>query len=259
MPVAPASWVTRSVTRPLRLPDGPVITVGGSTFGGSGKTRVALAVAEAIGGVLVGHAYRAHPGRARWVSPEDALEDVGDEAIVCARRVPTVVAPSRQEAVDLAATRRLPIVIDGPLQVAPVRATLSLLAVDADAPWGGGDLRAPRRVLEEATDAVVPVPATTHGIESLQHAPFGLFTALARPGRLLKALPRAPRSVVHVPDHGPNGRVMLDERGIDAWVATPKCAIHLRRRAAPTLPVVELDDRFELPADVVRLLLTCVP
>ena len=33
---------------------------------------------------LVGHAYRATPGRARVVAPDDALHEVGDEALVAA-------------------------------------------------------------------------------------------------------------------------------------------------------------------------------
>ncbi len=260
LPVAPAAWVNRSVARPLRLPSVPVVTVGGATFGGSGKTRLALAVAEHLGAVLVGHAYRAHPGRARFVSPNDPLEEVGDEALVCARRVETVVAETRQAAVDLAATRGRPIVIDGPLQTKPVRATVSLLAVDAEQPWGGGDLRAPRRVLLEAADAVVPIAAAAEGIESLQNTPFGLFTALARPDRLLRSLPRPPARIVRVPDHGPSDRSVptLLEEGIEAWVATPKCAIHLER-LRPRRPIVVLEDRVALPAEVLRLLLTCVP
>ena len=60
-------------TRPVRVPDGVrTVTVGGATLGGSGKTRIAIAIARALASrgervVLVGHAYRARPVFARFV------------------------------------------------------------------------------------------------------------------------------------------------------------------------------------------------
>ena len=264
MPFAPAALVPLPLARPLRLPTVPVVTVGGTTFGGSGKTRLALAVARELGAVLVGHAHRARPLHARRVKQTDLLEVVGDEALVCARSYegPVIVAPTRQAAVDLAATYGRPIVIDGPLQTRPRRAALSLLAVDPERPWSGGDQRASRARLLAATDLVVDVETTLEGIEVLQNTPFGLFTALARPGRLVRALAAKglfPRVVASAPDHG--GLVQLPEAPIECWLATPKCAIHLEA-LGPRMPIVELVDRFVLPESIrqrVVSLLTWAP
>jgi tetraacyldisaccharide 4'-kinase len=152
------------------------VAVGGATLGGSGKTPLAIACALALAAsgarvALVGHAYRARARRARVVRPEDAVVEVGDEALLAAREhagddggARVVVAPSRAEAVDHVAGWADVLVFDGVAQMSPRRASLALLAVDANEPWGAaearpprGDLLAPRRRLVAACDAVVPV------------------------------------------------------------------------------------------------------
>lgn len=284
-----AGFAARAIARPLTIPRGVrVVTVGGATLGGSGKTRVALAVSHALvqrGArvALVGHAYRARPSCARVVERDDALEDVGDEALICARALGdagrVVVARTRQAAVDFAASlggvsRVDVIVIDGPLQLAPLRASLALLAVDAHAPWGAdalppaGDLRAPRAALLAHADLVVPVDATPRAaildgvrleLASLAGVPaagrrIGLFTALARPARLEHALRRAGLDlpiVVGAPDHGPLTPALvrrLRAAEVDLWLATDKCALHL----APVVgerAIAFLDGTCELPVE----------
>jgi tetraacyldisaccharide-1-P 4'-kinase len=225
-------------TRPVRVPAGiRTVTVGGLTLGGSGKTRVAIAIAKTLARqgervVLVGHAYRAGPRVARFVSPHDALAEVGDEALVCARALDgiakVVVAPSRQEAVDHAASSASVLVFDGPLQLRPEKATFSVLAVDA------GDA-APHRSLVTHADEVVAVDARPpdEDLRRLAGVQFGLFTAIARPRRLVDALRREgvpPALVVEAQDHGPvtrSARRILAEAAVELWVATPKCAVHL--------------------------------
>jgi tetraacyldisaccharide 4'-kinase len=169
-----ARGAVRGLARPLAW-QAPlrVVCIGGATLGGSGKTPLAVAcVAElAAAGVraaLVGHAYRARPGRARVVSPDDSLAEVGDEALLAAQclagRAAVVVGASRREAMALAAEGSTVLVVDGVAQTTPIRAHLSLLAVDPALPWGRtgampprGDLRAPRAALLGACDAVVPI------------------------------------------------------------------------------------------------------
>src|SRR5580700_9814061 len=136
----------RRVVRSLEVPRGVrVVAVGGATLGGSGKTPLAIACARELAAcgarvALVGHAYRARPGRARRALPDDGLAEVGDEALLAARslgsEVPVVVAPSRSLAVAEAARQADVLVLDGVLQIAPVRAALALLAVAAVEPWG---------------------------------------------------------------------------------------------------------------------------
>lgn len=291
--------LARGIARPLDVPAGlSVITVGGATLGGSGKTRVATAVtrtlAEAgVNVVLVGHAYRAAPGSARVV-PHDGdarllLGTVGDEALASARELGVtarvVVGPSRQAALDHAVRlTRSPdvVVIDGPLQLAPRRARLALLAVDAEAPWGAGalppagDLRAPREALLAAADLVVPVDATPAeailgerrvSLASLRDRRVGLFTALARPERLVRALARAglePATTVHVPDHGPLDDVTasrLRAAPVDLWLATTKCGAHLVAAGLErTLQIARIPAGCALPGELeARLRALCEP
>lgn len=295
-----APFAAKAIARPLRIPrdlERSVVTVGGATIGGSGKTRVALACARELAAtraqvVLVGHAYRARRLReAIVVSPTDHLEHAGDEALTCARaladlpNVRVVVGPSRQAAVDLAASLRPKvdaIVIDGPLQLAPVRSSLALLAVDAHEPWGAGevlpagDLRAPRAALLANADHVVHVDATPHHARvggdvlsldvlasMLRGRRVGLFTAIARPARLTRALERAGIALdvtVRAPDHGPiDVRLAraLDSARADVWLATAKCAAHLasaapRFRSASGPELVILDGTLVLPTAIRR-------
>jgi tetraacyldisaccharide 4'-kinase len=152
-----------------------VIAVGGATLGGSGKTPLAIACAAALaagGGrvALVGHAYRAAPGRPRVVSPDDDVRVVGDEALLAARalaplggRAVVVIATTRQAALDRALEDASILVLDGVAQATPRRASVALLSVDEADPWGAahcpprGDLRAPVASLLRATDHVVAV------------------------------------------------------------------------------------------------------
>ena len=286
----------RAVARPLRVPVNAdasrpfIVTVGGATLGGSGKTRVAIACARELAAcgarvALIGHAYRASIRRARVVLVSDTLEDVGDEALLCARALAgvanacVIVGPSRQAAVDHAASLAPVVdalVIDGPLQLAPVRSSLALLALDAKSPWGAGalppagDLRAPRAALLAAADQVIEVDATPGGarldgrpVRLVDLAPpgsglrIGLFTALARPERLESALlgvGLVPEVVVRAPDHGPitsSVERRLERAGVDLWLATGKCALHLEGLEGG-LRVAILDGRLTLPPAVVR-------
>jgi tetraacyldisaccharide 4'-kinase len=290
---------SRAVERPLRIPAGSdgrprviTVTVGGATLGGSGKTRVAVACARELAAhgsavVLIGHAYRASIARACVVVPDDALAHVGDEALVCARALAgvarVVVGPTRQAAMDLAMSLRAgvdAVVLDGPLQLTPVKASLAVLAVDAHAPWGAralppaGDLRAPREALLAAADYVVEVDATPAAAHlasgrTLELAAFaasraglrlGLFTALGRPARLERALVAVglcPAVVIRAPDHGPLTAALartMAQAPVDLWLATEKCALHLEP-LRPSLPVAILDGRVDLPPSLTRALL----
>lgn len=268
---AAARIAARGIARPARVPEGiRTVAVGGATLGGSGKTRVAIAIAGELAQrgasvVLVGHAYRASPRRARVVAAHDAMAEVGDEALVAAAALGSsarvVVAPSRAAAIELAARldpRPDVLVLDGPLQLAPVRASLSVLAVDAFEPWGSGavfpagNLRARREDLLTNADVVVPVDPLPRDADRLRGRAVGLFTAVARPGRLVAALARAAIfPVVHVasPDHGPAGTAELEALArtpVDLWAATPKCALHLRG-AALSAPLAVLDGSVPVP------------
>jgi tetraacyldisaccharide 4'-kinase len=281
-----------SVVRELRL--GPATRV--VAVGGSGKTPVALActleLARRTDVVLVGHAYGAWPGRARLVRPDDEVAAVGDEALACARaldragarRARVVVAPRRQDAVAFAERLANFIVLDGVAQTSPRRADLALLALDAASPWGrgrvppSGDLRAPRGALLAACDRTVVVgdePGADVrvlsrgalleddrrlGWRELADGRIGLFTAIARPWRIVHLLARQgilPVAELHGGDHrAPAGLLdrvcrLMREKDVHLWLATPKCVTHLEELARRGIPVGVLDDA-SLPSDDFR-------
>jgi tetraacyldisaccharide 4'-kinase len=283
---------SRSVARPLDVPAGVrVVAVGGATLGGSGKTPLAVGCARCLAGkgarvAFVGHAYRARPGRARAVSAADPLDEVGDEALLAARMleahgVRVFVGPSRRAAVALAARGADVLVLDGVLQTRPARAWLSLLAVDADEPWGRaravppcGDLRAPVAALLATTDQVVRVgeaPAdayiVSHGArvgrellswDELRRLCVGLVCALARPDRVIRFLSRRgvrPVVIARALDHSAlaaEGRREL-EAPVDLWLASAKCALHVAgapRRA----PLATIDHDLVLGPALTALL-----
>jgi tetraacyldisaccharide 4'-kinase len=267
-----AAWgevASRAVVRPARVPGHVrVVTVGGATLGGSGKTPLAIACARELARqgarvVLVGHAYRASPGRARVVSGLDSVREVGDEALVAAcalepHGVDVVVAPSRGAAVELGARVADVLVLDGTLQLSPRRATLALLAVDAEEPWGRaaavpprGDLRAPVAALLAAADVLVRVGDDSPDVsvrsagafldgallpwETLRPLRVGLASALARPRRLLRFLARrgvVPCATALGGDHAPIPARALHGR-VDLWLTTAKCALHVASAGAP--------------------------
>jgi tetraacyldisaccharide 4'-kinase len=264
-----------NVIRPIALPHGvPAIAVGGATLGGSGKTPLAMACARFLAerGArvgLVGHAYRARPRGPRIVSLGDPLPEVGDDALLCARALApfegsgVVVAKRREQAIEFAARWADVLVLDGVLQTCPSPAALSLLAVDAEEPWGHtgllppcGDLRAPRAALLAACDLVVPQTDRTAGVwfgapdgterlaawAEIRALKVGLLSASARPDRVLRSLRRngvVPVRVIRARDHGPivlpssiGGGGAPPNHGnretAEVWLATPKCSEHLR-------------------------------
>ncbi len=260
----------RRVARPLTWPATVrVVTVGGATLGGSGKTPLAIACARELAAhgrvAFIAHGYRARTGEPRVVRPDDHVADVGDEALVAARslggRVPVVVAAARQAAVDHASRFADVLVLDGLLQTSPRRASLSLLALDPECPWGGasagsgagrvpprGDLRAPIASLVDACDRVVPVESRSRGAyrgghlldwPTLSSLRLGLFVALARPRRVVGTLARqgiTPAHVVALGDHAVPPRDLarrLEALGCDLWLASAKCATRLEPLGIP--------------------------
>jgi tetraacyldisaccharide 4'-kinase len=296
---AAALWAriaARSLARPLRLPSHvQVIGIGSAVLGGAGKTPLAVALTRALADrgarvALIGHAYRASPGRARIVAPDDAVALVGDDALSSARLLvgttaPVIVAPSRQIALDHAASLGFDtVVIDGLLQAAPTRLAASILVLDAAAPWGGGacppagDLRAPREALLAAADHVVALgsgdplsiacPPGTIAISSridgalaangdrwsltsLARRRVGLFVTIARPSRIEVALRRAgidPHPVIALADHAvpsPRDCARAARFEVDVWLTTARCAVKLPA-AIGGAPVLVLEHRVDV-------------
>jgi tetraacyldisaccharide 4'-kinase len=139
-----AGRLRRASARPYRAPV-PVVCVGNLVAGGAGKTPVVLALcAYLVGRGVDAHVVtRGYGGRLRGpvrVGPacHDA-SDVGDEALLLARRVPCWVARDRAAGVRAAVAAGAGVILlDDGFQNPTVAKTLSLITVDADYGFGNG-------------------------------------------------------------------------------------------------------------------------
>jgi tetraacyldisaccharide 4'-kinase len=280
----------RRLARALVLPPGICgIGVGGASLGGSCKTPFAIALALALASrgidvALVGHAYRARPGRARVVRPDDGVAEVGDDALFAARRlarsdIDVVVGPSRQAAATLAAERAGWLVFDGLLQARPERLARSILLLDGARGWGNGhcppagDLRAPPHALLHAADVAIAVGEELENADAVSHldratyadgravplsdlrgAAVGLVLAIARPDRVIAGLARRglrPVATLTFPDHHRPTPIELARatarttHRIDAWLTTGKCATKLPPALAGA-PILALEHALRL-------------
>lgn len=266
-------WVRRfgvslDPVRSVALPAGAVIVgVGGATFGGSGRTPLAIAIAGAlqqhVGSVaFVAHGYGARTplAAARVVRRDEDAREVGDETVIAAQQldVPVIVGP-RAEALALAARTASIVVVDRLLQTRPEPLSCSILAIDPHTPWGSGarapfgDLLATPEALVRLSDEVVAVggtlaPARFELSRSTAGLRVGAIASMARPARMkcaLAGLGVTPRVFLDRADHAAfTARELrrIDLLGkrerIDAWIVDAKTAALLpeaRRSAAISL------------------------
>jgi len=122
----------------------PVVCVGNLTAGGSGKTPIAIAVAEMLR--AKGHKpyflTRGYGGSERGpalASRGHSAAVMGDEALLLARTAPTIVARDRAAGARLAVEKgATAIVMDDGHQNFSIAKKLSLVVVDAEAGFGNG-------------------------------------------------------------------------------------------------------------------------
>ncbi len=149
----------------------PVICIGNFTMGGSGKTPLAIHVAELLRELGARPAFLSRGYGGRLGGPHlvdlvrDAACDVGDEALLLARHAPTVIARRREKGAEaiaaLASIGARAIVMDDGLQNPRLAKTLAIAAVDAMRGLGNGrvfpagPLRARLSFQLRRTDAVV--------------------------------------------------------------------------------------------------------
>lgn len=151
----------------------PVVVVGNLTVGGSGKTPLAIAIADALAARgwhpgFVSRGYGRRTDAARVVSRDDAADDVGDEPLLLAASGRTVaVGRHRAEAAALLldADRACDVVVaDDGLQHYALARDVEVVAVDDARGFGNGwmlpagPLREPRSRLFEV-DAIVRLVA----------------------------------------------------------------------------------------------------
>ena len=125
----------------------PVISVGNLTVGGAGKTPVALCIAQRLVArgrrpAVLSRGYGRKLRTPLQVSADSAVQDVGDEPLLLARRGLSVfVGPSRALLAGLAVERGADVlVLDDGLQHHALARDLDVLVADASNPFGNGHL-----------------------------------------------------------------------------------------------------------------------
>lgn len=181
----------------------PVVVVGNLTAGGSGKTPLAIALADALSSRgwhpgFVSRGYGRRASDARIVHPTDAADDVGDEPLLLAATGRPVAIGRRRAAAARLLLATAPdcdiVIADDGLQHYALARDVEIAAIDGERALGNGwmlpagPLREPRSRLDDV-DAIVRLVASeawrptgdAHGT-LMAHEPVA-WRNLARPGR----------------------------------------------------------------------------
>lgn len=171
-------------------PGVPVIVVGNIAIGGTGKTPLVIWLATQLRarGVAAGIVLRGYggtAGRPRLVERDSDPAEVGDEAVLIARRAgcPVAVGSKRVEAARLLADAGCQAVIsDDGLQHLAMQRDVEIAVIDGARGFGNGALL-PRGPLREtpgrlqSVDAVVINGSDLTGVAGRSSAPLSMFMA----------------------------------------------------------------------------------
>ena len=143
---AAAGRVRHAVTTPVKA-SVPVICVGNLTVGGTGKTPVAIAIAERVTalGLKPGFLTRAYGAQIKGpMTVDPSLDDattVNDEPLLLAAHAVTVCSPDRPAGARLLASKRVDaIIMDDGFQNPHLAKDLSFVVVDAERGFGNGEV-----------------------------------------------------------------------------------------------------------------------
>lgn len=168
----------------------PVVCIGNFTAGGSGKTPVAIAIAELAAGIGLQPFFlsRGFGGRLKGPLEIDAkthtAADVGDEPLLLARHGRVVIARDRRagaQLIEKIAPQSALIIMDDGMQNPALKKDFSISVVDGRRGFGNGrvipagPMRAELGFQRQLADAVLIMEpassATTHKLESLDLQP----------------------------------------------------------------------------------------
>lgn len=147
----------------------PVICIGNLTLGGTGKTPLALLIAEYLvsrgeSPVFLTRGYRGRQSGPVWVNERHTARDVGDEPLLLARLVPALVSRDRKagaQAIEKGGATASVIIMDDGLQNPALDKDLVIAIVDGERGIGNGlvfpagPLRAPLGFQLRLIDAIV--------------------------------------------------------------------------------------------------------
>lgn len=185
-------------------PAGPVICIGNATLGGVGKTPFAMMLQKLLSdsGVEAAFLTRGYGGAMAGPVKVDidhhGPSDVGDEALLLARRAPVWVSKNRVAGAAAAfANGAALLIMDDGYQNPTLKKSVSILLIDAEEDSGmarlfpAGPYREPLKRALERADLVVYVGATEDAALRAVAQRSGAFAAWLRP-----ADPPPPRRVV---------------------------------------------------------------
>jgi tetraacyldisaccharide 4'-kinase len=179
--LSPFGWIYGLATawrmaKPGKKAALPVICIGNLTAGGAGKTPTVLMLAKSLreAGETPFVVSRGYGGRLAGpvrVAPDKMIAaDCGDEPLLLARHIPTIVARDRLAGAELARNEGATLVLlDDGLQNPRLHKDFSLAVVDAGAGFGNGfcvpagPLRAPVELQMIHVDALLVIGATMAG------------------------------------------------------------------------------------------------
>jgi len=270
-----------------------VICVGNLTAGGSGKTPIAIAVAQALAaqGLKVMFLSRGYGGRARGPMLVDAdmhdAADVGDEPLLLAAAAQVIVARDRHEGAEFADSFAPDVIVmDDGHQNFALEKDLSLVVIDAATGFGNGrmlpagPLREPVAQGLKRADAVILVGDGTPRLgawagpmlrahleprasETLKGRRVVAFAGIAQPAKFLASLAASGAEIVESVPFGDHhtysaaqiARLKAKARANDAGlVTTEKDFVRLTKNEREGIDVLPIAARFDDPAALAALL-----
>jgi tetraacyldisaccharide 4'-kinase len=177
--LSPIGWVygasvtaRKRFTKPLRT-RARVVCIGNLTAGGTGKTPIAIAIAEILiaQGRRVVFLSRGYGGRERGPILVDAArhsaDEVGDEPLLLSRIAPVIVSRDRRDGAKVALDNGADVIVmDDGHQNFQLAKELSIVVLDAGSPFGNGRIlpagplrEAPAQGLARADAVILVGPA----------------------------------------------------------------------------------------------------
>jgi tetraacyldisaccharide 4'-kinase len=272
----------------------PVICVGNLTVGGSGKTPIAIAIAETLRQTgqrpfFLTRGYGGSEKGPALASRAHSAAVMGDEALLLARSAQTVVARDRIAGAKLATEKgATALVMDDGHQNFNLRKTLSLIVVDAQTGFGNGfqipagPLREPVRQGLARADAVVLVGDGSPDLQGFSgpvlrahlvadtaafvDKPVFAFAGIGRPEKFVASLEEGGVQVVgscFFADHHPYDEAEIDQlrmiAGAATLMTTEKDFVRLTTAQREGIRVLKVAARFDDPGALGRLLDSTLP